>query len=78
MWAALIVIPLAIPDFIVGYTWSSLGRALHGLPGAVLVMTLSLNPLVYLPVGAALREADPGLEEAARSLGLSPAARSAG
>ena len=51
MWAALIVIPLAIPDFIVGYTWSSLWPALHGLPGAVLVMTLSLNPLVCLPAG---------------------------
>jgi iron(III) transport system permease protein len=74
LWAALIVIPLAIPDFIVGYTWSSLWPSLHGLPGAVLVMTLSLNPLVYLPVAAALREADPGLEEAARSLGLSPLA----
>ncbi|HXR73682.1 iron ABC transporter permease [Actinocrinis sp.] len=74
MWSALIVIPLAIPDFIVGYTWSSLWPSLHGLTGAVLVMTLSLNPLVYLPVKAALRGADPGLEEAARSLGLSPLA----
>ena len=74
MWTALIVIPLAIPDFIVGYTWSSLWPSLHGLTGAVLVMTLSLNPLVYLPVKAALNEADPGLEEAARSLGLSPLA----
>ncbi len=55
MWSALIVIPLAIPDFIVGYTWSSLWPSLHGLAGAVLVMTLSLNPLIYLPVKAALR-----------------------
>ena len=74
MWSALIVLPLAIPDFIVGYTWSSLWPSLHGLGGAVLVMTLSLNPLVYLPVAAALRASDPGLEEAARSLGLGPAA----
>src|SRR5438445_8827915 len=74
MWSALIVLPLAIPDFIVGYTWSSLWPSLHGLAGAVLVMTLSLNPLVYLPVTAALRASDPGLEEAARSLGMGPVA----
>jgi iron(III) transport system permease protein len=72
MWSTLIVVPLAIPDFIVGYTWSSIAPSLHGLAGAVLVMTLSLNPLVYLPVAAALRNTDPGLEEAARSLGLGP------
>jgi iron(III) transport system permease protein len=74
VWSALIVLPLAIPDFIVGYTWSSLWPALHGLGGAVLVMTLSLNPLIYLPVAASLRASDPGLEEAARSLGLGPIA----
>ena len=69
LWSALIVLPLAIPDFIVGYTWSSIWPSLHGLGGAVLVMSLSLNPLVYLPVKAALRASDPALEEAARSLG---------
>ncbi|WP_051450469.1 ABC transporter permease [Actinospica robiniae] len=74
VWSALIVLPLAIPDFIVGYTWSSIWPSLHGLGGAVLVMTLSLNPLVYLPVAASLRASDPGLEEAARSLGLGPVA----
>jgi iron(III) transport system permease protein len=34
-------------------------------------MTLHLYPLVYLPMSAAFRAADPGQEEAARSLGLS-------
>lgn len=72
LWSTLVVVPLAIPDFIVGYTWSSLAPAVHGLPGAVLVMTLSLNPLVYLPVAAALRGSDRGLEEAARACGLGP------
>jgi iron(III) transport system permease protein len=72
IWTALIVLPLAIPDFIVGYTWSSIAPGLHGLAGATLVMTLSLNPLIYLPVAAALRNGDPALEEAARSLGLGP------
>jgi iron(III) transport system permease protein len=40
----------------------------------VLVMTLAVYPLVYLPVAASLRNADPGQEEVARSLGLGRAA----
>ena len=49
-----------------------LGVALPGVAGfrgAVLVMTLAVYPLVYLPVAASLRNADPGQEEVARSLG---------
>ncbi len=68
-WRAVLVLPLAIPDFVVGYTWSSLSPAVHGLFGASLVMTLGLYPLVYLPVAAALRRADSSLYEVARSLG---------
>jgi len=69
VWRAVVVLPLAIPDFVVGYTWSSLSPAVHGLFGASLVMTLGLYPLVYLPVAAALRRADSSLYEVARSLG---------
>ena len=42
---------------------------IQGFRGAVLVMTLAIYPLVYLPVAASLRGADPGQEEVARSLG---------
>ena len=72
LWSVLVVIPLAIPDFVVGYAWVSLAPDLHGLWGASLVMTLALYPLVYLPVAASLRRTDPALEEAARSLGCGP------
>ena len=68
-WRAVVVLPLAIPDFVIGYTWLSLTPAVHGLFGASLVMTLGLYPLVYLPVAAALRRADSSLYEVARSLG---------
>lgn len=71
LFAVLVVLPLAIPDFVVGYAWSSLSPSIYGYPAAVLVMTLSLYPLVYLPVAATLRRADPGLDEVARSLGCS-------
>ena len=71
VWAVLLIIPIVIPDFVLAWTWSSIFPAVHGYSGAVLVMTLHLYPLVYLPMAAAFRTADPGQEEAARGLGLS-------
>ena len=70
-WAVLVVIPLAIPDFVVSFGWNSLWAWAHGFTGASIVMTLAVYPLVYLPVAASLRGADPGQEEVARSLGVS-------
>jgi iron(III) transport system permease protein len=70
-WAVLVVVPLAIPDFVVSFGWNSLWTWAHGFRGAVIVMTLAVYPLVYLPVAASLRSADPGQEEVARSLGSS-------
>jgi len=70
LWAALVVVPLAIPDFVVSFGWSSISNWVEGFRGAVLVMTLAIYPLVYLPVAASFRNADPGQEEVARSLGL--------
>jgi iron(III) transport system permease protein len=72
LWAILLVLPLGIPDFVVGFSWVSIDPALHGYLAAVMIMTLSLYPLVYLPVAAAMANLDAGLHEAARSLGLSP------
>ena len=54
----------------VSFGWASLSHWVQGFRGAVLVMTLAVYPLVYLPVAASLRSADPGQEEVARSLGL--------
>ena len=72
LWAVALVLPLGVPDFVVGFGWVSLAPALHGYLAAVMIMTLSLYPLVYLPVASALANVDAGLEEAARSLGLGP------
>jgi iron(III) transport system permease protein len=69
VWAVLVVVPLAIPDFVVSFGWASLSTWVQGFRGAVLVMTLAVYPLVYLPVAASFRHADPGQEEVARSLG---------
>jgi len=69
-WAVMLVVPFAIPAFVVSWGWESLTTWAKGFHGAVLIMTLTLFPLVHLFVGASLRSADPGLEEAARGLGL--------
>jgi iron(III) transport system permease protein len=70
LWAVLVVVPLAIPDFVVSFGWTSLSTHVEGFRGAVLVMTLAVYPLVHLPVAASLRNADPSQEEMSRSLGV--------
>jgi iron(III) transport system permease protein len=72
LWAVLLVLPLGVPDFVVGFGWISIDPGLHGYLAALMIMTLSLYPLVYLPVAAAMRNLDAGLHETARSLGASP------
>jgi iron(III) transport system permease protein len=68
-WTVLLTMPLAVPEFVRGYSWVSLFSEVRGYWGAVLVMTSSLYPLVFLPVAAALRGGDPAAEEVSRSLG---------
>jgi iron(III) transport system permease protein len=70
IWAVLLVVPVGIPDFVTSFGWKSIFPSLGGFAGATLVMTLAVYPLVYLPVAASLRSADPAQEEVARSLGL--------
>ena len=70
--AGLAPLPLAIPSYVAAFAWISAVPEVAGLAGSVLVLTLCCYPYVYLPVLAALRRADPGVEEVARSLGRSP------
>jgi iron(III) transport system permease protein len=69
-FAILVVIPLGIPDFVVSFGWRAIFPSMGGFWAAVLVMSLAVYPLVFLPVAASLRAADPAQEEVARSLGL--------
>ena len=71
VWTVLLVAPLAVPAFVNSYGWVSITSAVTGYAGALLIVTLSYFPLVFLPVAAALRGLDPGLEETAYALGLS-------
>ena len=74
VFAVLLVLPIALPRFVLGSEWASVFPQVNGLFGASLVMSLALFPLVFLPVAAGLRSADPDVEEMALSLGLSPVA----
>lgn len=74
VWRTLLLAPLAVPSFVSAYAWVTVAPWLDGFGGAALVTTLAYFPFVFLPVAALLRTLDPGDEEAARSLGLSPAA----
>ncbi len=68
----LLVLPLAVPSYVAGFTWLGVAPGLTGFTGAFLVLTLVSFPYVLLPVAAALRTADPAVEEVARSLGRGP------
>lgn len=69
----LLALPLAVPSYVAGFTWLALLPDLTGFVGAFLVLTLVSYPYVLLPVAAALRSADPAVEEVARSLGRTAA-----
>ena len=69
-WHALLVAPLAVPAFVNSYAWISTTSAVQSYLGAVMVVSLSYYPLVYLPVVATLRGLDPALAESAQALGL--------
>ncbi len=86
-WGVAFALPLVIPSYVIAMTLISAGgpRGLfadllgiplpyvRGLIGAWITLTLSTYPYVFLITSAALHRTDPALEEAARSLGSSPA-----
>lgn len=69
LWGVVLCLPFAVPAFVSSFTWVSLSASFEGLGGAILVMSLSKYPLIFLPVAATLRNLDPALEESARTLG---------
>lgn len=87
LWRVAVLLPLVIPDFVLGYSWvAAYGRAgltsqllgwtwpgMQGFLGVAVIVSVSLAPLVYLiiTVGLATR-ADPITERAARASGAAP------
>ncbi|MDB1089005.1 iron ABC transporter permease [Streptomyces sp. ACA25] len=71
LWAVLATLPLAVPSYVMAFSWLSAFPSLAGFSGAALALSLACYPYVYLPVAAVLRGIDPAQEETARSLGHS-------
>ena len=69
-WPVALVLPLAVPSYISAFVWLDVAPGLAGFPGAVLVLTMTTFPYVFLPAVAALRRIDPAQEEVAASLGM--------
>ncbi len=69
-WTVLLVLPVAVPEFVSSFGWVSFFPSMQGFWAALFVTTLAYYPFVFLPAAALLRAADPALEEAAQSFGL--------
>lgn len=72
-WATAAAVPLALPSYVVAFSWLSINPQLSGFGAAWLVLTTSTAPYAYLTISAALLRADSALEDVARSLGRSRA-----
>ncbi len=69
-WTVFLMLPLAMPDFVVGWAWHALVPRLNPLVGATVVMTLGTYPLIYLPVAAMVRRSPSLWSDTAHSLGV--------
>jgi iron(III) transport system permease protein len=83
-WSLLGILPLAIPSYLMAYSFLSLGGyygpvntllgwslpRIGGYWGALLALSLYTFPYLYLNLRSALLGLDPALEEAGRSLGI--------
>lgn len=79
LMTVLFAMPLAVPGFVSAYAAYSASLAylptwdgVTSLPGASIVLSLSLYPYVFLPCVIALRSVDPALEEVVSTLRRRP------
>ncbi len=68
-WLVALSVPLAIPSYVLAYTWLSAFPGMAGFVASWAVMTLACLPYVILPVAAVLTRIDPAYDEVARTLG---------
>ena len=79
-WGIVLALPLVLPSYVLALALLAVSGpggllglpSLTGFAGALLALTLATYPYVFLLATAALRRADPALEEAARGLGRTP------
>ena len=82
VWAVALALPLVVPSYVIALALIAVSGPggllgfpqIDGFDGSVVALALATYPYVFLLCGASLRRADRSQEEAARSLGASPAA----
>ncbi|SDF95337.1 ABC transporter permease [Pseudonocardia oroxyli] len=72
LWWVLASLPLAVPSYLVAFAVVTTWPGTSGLLPLTVVLVLACAPYVTLPTAAALRLADTGLEDVARTLGRGP------
>jgi iron(III) transport system permease protein len=72
LWWVLAALPLAVPSYLLAFAVLAIRPEARGLGPLAVVLVLACTPYVTLPAAAALRAADTGPEDAARTLGLGP------
>jgi len=68
----LMPLPLAIPSYVIAYSYLSIFPFLKGFWISAAILSLSTFPFVAIPTYALLRRIDSSQEEVARSLGMTP------
>ena len=71
LFAVLATLPLAIPSYVMAFSFTATFPGVSGFWPSWLVMSLATSPYVFLAVSAALVRTDSSSEEVARTLGLS-------
>lgn len=70
-WLIVAALPLAIPSYVMAFTWVAAFPWLEGGVASWFVMVMACTPYVVLPVAAVLMRLDPSGMDVARTLGLS-------
>jgi iron(III) transport system permease protein len=71
VWNVLIIISMAMPSYVLAYSWLDSNPEIASLKGAIFILTLVTTPFAYLNIRVAVKKLDVELEEVSSSLGSS-------
>lgn len=70
-WNVLITISMAVPSYVLAYSWVTIFPDFASFSGAIFVLALIVTPYSYFNIKSALWNLDTSLEDVAKSLGRS-------
>ena len=71
LWNKAVILSMAIPSYVMAYSWLDTTDKIANLLGAVFILSLVTTPLVYLSAKSAIENLDFSIEEVSMSLGKS-------